>query len=650
MKKTSKKFQHHAVNIVSITLIVACFLCAMFLVETYAEESCFDRIEETGRQMSTMLVHAMEDRQEKLTVFADILAANNENPEDLLQVYMENFCRTQFFSAVCIHRANGTEVSYGNHPHNTLGTATFDDEISKLPYVSKVFSYGSAPEENFIFQAVPIVRNGQTIAVLYGYMSLDLLPDMIVSTSYEGKCRLYVVDGDTGNFLMDNFYGELGNIWDRSLADRETKPGYNLNAMIKDMKAGDSGFFVFRSAQTGEWCYAYYIPMGINNWSMMLTIDEPTAFGAYRTSSRTMMVLMVLVIGLMVILVISLMNENRRVNRLDKERLHRSNFINSVQKSLLNAYTNSDSLFRALKTVADEVQAETVLLLSFKENVIVNAQYWPSSDKAQAMDLIGRNIREEFPMLYDMLSMGSSVIYDKENRPMDVSNRATELFRSVDVNRMLLVPILDTADGLRGAISAVNVPGDQTADLIESVVYDFFMAITNLESHSIIKKMGAYDYLTGMKNRNSFESEVLEFATMDGENLWCTYVDVNGLHDLNNRYGHKAGDVMLCTVAETIRRIYGSEYAYRLGGDEFAVFRLNSSHEEHMRFKYRLTEELARKNYSVSIGFESVEKNRSGVFDVDRVIAEAEQIMYRDKRRYYEENGISAERGHFPGE
>ena len=46
--------------------------------------------------------------------------------------------------------------------------------------------------------------------------------------------------------------------------------------------------------------------------------------------------------------------------------------------------------------------------------------------------------------------------------------------------------------------------------------------------------------------------------------LSCVYLDVNGLHELNNTRGHAAGDEMLKTVAAKVRDIFGEEYSYCL--------------------------------------------------------------------------------------
>ncbi len=120
------------------------------------------------------------------------------------------------------------------------------------------------------------------------------------------------------------------------------------------------------------------------------------------------------------------------------------------------------------------------------------------------------------------------------------------------------------------------------------------------------------------------------------------------MHEVNNTKGHKAGDTMLCAVADAVKKAFGTKYTYRLGGDEFVAFILDGNQEELLKKKKLIMSELAANGYYVSIGYEGTVKNERGHFDVDNVVALAESIMYRDKWEYYQANNIPYDRGHFP--
>ncbi len=351
---------------------------------------------------------------------------------------------------------------------------------------------------------------------------------------------------------------------------------------------------------------------------------------------KAVLILMICVIVglLLVILVLSLQNAQAR--KRDKENLHKADYLNAVQGALIGAHNNPDFVDQALKIVAGELEAETVLLLNFSDKVIEDIYYWPSKDEIQAKALLGLNIRTTFPEIYDVLAFNQSIYLSEQMIAQDISSDARDIFLEFEIERMLMTPIMDNAGALKGAIAIVNAPeGQRSSAMLECLTKDFFMALTNLENHNIIKKMGTIDYLTGLKNRNSYESEMLGYYNLDVDSLGCVYVDANGLHELNNTKGHKAGDMMLCAIADALRKVYGTEHTYRIGGDEFAAFKLNGIREDLASRNQKIIDELERKGYSVSVGFQMIEKNEDGMFDVEKVVAEAERVMYYNKKKHY---------------
>ncbi len=656
MKKI-KNNRFLSIIIITLVLIIGvAFISSMIIIENYAKADCFNHIEETTSQATNMFKHTMNQNRNQLEMFADILAANKDgNSPELLDAYLENFCETQNFSAVCIHRKDGSTVYHGSHPHDMINILSFEDEFMRIPYISDVISTGEKRSDKYIYDAVPIAdKHGNVIGILYGYISLDKLADFVSSTAYDGKCQFYIVDGNSGDFIMDEYhrYDEdeneipLGNIYDGSMGQRETMPGYGIDDMRQDIRSGDNGYFVFKSQRKNVWYYTYYMPMGINNWSMQMTIDEPSSFVTYYNIRSIVLILMVSVLLLLVALIVVLFLQMAKNRKAYLENLHKADYINSVQEALISAHNNPDFVDKALRIIAEEMSAETALLLTFSGKIITQAQYWPSADKSQAMAMLGINVRDVFPTFFDDLSLNKSIIFNVENQNTRISNAAEEMFLSFAINNMILVPITDNTGVLKGTIAAVNIPDDKKdPKMLEYVTKDFFMAITNLENHNIIKRMGAMDYLTGLKNRNSFESEISDYESMEANNLWCIFIDANGLHELNNQKGHKAGDLMLCTVADVIKKIFGTDYTYRLGGDEFLAFKPNSTHEDFMASKYRMLDEISKKGYSVSAGFECIYKNENNIFDVEKLVDDAEIIMYSDKHKYYEQNNLSTERG-----
>lgn len=104
------------------------------------------------------------------------------------------------------------------------------------------------------------------------------------------------------------------------------------------------------------------------------------------------------------------------------------------------------------------------------------------------------------------------------------------------------------------------------ADQIESLA-----KVESLASE--VYKLAALDQLTGLYNRRSGEQRLaqeISRAQRHGRPLTILLMDLDSLKQVNDRFGHAAGDLVIKGFAERVQRaIRGSDLAVRLGGDEF---------------------------------------------------------------------------------
>ena len=163
-------------------------------------------------------------------------------------------------------------------------------------------------------------------------------------------------------------------------------------------------------------------------------------------------------------------------------------------------------------------------------------------------------------------------------------------------------------------------------------VFTMQIKMRNLYQRKQIVFLSETDVLTGVKNRNCYESRLKGYPALCKKGLLCVYADVNGLHELNNTQGHEAGDRMLRTVAGEIRNRYGREHTYRIGGDEFVAFGVDLPPENTERDVKEIAARLQKQNYHVSFGtaYAAVP-----VAELEAVIKQAETEMYRAKSEYY---------------
>lgn len=169
---------------------------------------------------------------------------------------------------------------------------------------------------------------------------------------------------------------------------------------------------------------------------------------------------------------------------------------------------------------------------------------------------------------------------------------------------------------------------------VSCIISTFIMLLMH-ENFSIRHKLlgiAETDLNVGLKNRNAYESQMHDYPMHCSSTLSCVYLDVNGLHELNNTRGHAAGDEMIKTVAAKVRDIFGEEYSYRVGGDEFVAFAMDKSAEEMRALIHKLVQEVDEAGYSVAVGTAT---HSAGGIDMEVLVKSAETRMYLAKEEHY---------------
>jgi diguanylate cyclase (GGDEF)-like protein/PAS domain S-box-containing protein len=85
-----------------------------------------------------------------------------------------------------------------------------------------------------------------------------------------------------------------------------------------------------------------------------------------------------------------------------------------------------------------------------------------------------------------------------------------------------------------------------------------------------LHRLATHDPLTGLSNRAGL-LEAIEAALGHEQTVGVVFLDLDDFKDVNDRYGHRAGDQVLVEVARRLRLLAGTALVGRLGGDEFVV-------------------------------------------------------------------------------
>jgi len=155
-----------------------------------------------------------------------------------------------------------------------------------------------------------------------------------------------------------------------------------------------------------------------------------------------------------------------------------------------------------------------------------------------------------------------------------------------------------------------------------------------------LEKLADEDTLVPVANRRAFVREMsrmVAYAERYGSGSSVLYFDINGFKEINDKYGHAAGDAALRQIAELLaENVRESDVVGRLGGDEFGVILAQATAEVAAEKAASLSALIGATpldwegnaiNLSVSYGVYSF----SGTEDAGEALQRADQAMYEQK-------------------
>lgn len=165
------------------------------------------------------------------------------------------------------------------------------------------------------------------------------------------------------------------------------------------------------------------------------------------------------------------------------------------------------------------------------------------------------------------------------------------------------------------------------------------------EANRKLRELAVTDMMTGVGNQTAYLEKIhaLDEEIEQGIAAFTIFMfDLNGVKEVNDKYGHECGDLMIADAADALKAVFGKEILYRIGGDEFVAILEGIPQPDVQRYFRDLEEMITSKNkkerpYNSQL---SVSKG-AAIFGVGEdatyqdVFRRADQAMYQEKSVYY---------------
>ena len=616
-----------AVTAAMILLIISVSYSVIMWINHREEENSFERLDEEAGEIASYMEERAERNREKLELIARVASQYDDLSSQSLWSFLDAYAGTDMMSKLELLLPGDIVLTEGGKRVNAEGVLSFEKEAALGAHITNRetdLTDGSYIVRNY----VPVCRNGETVAMLYGVIQLGNLPKELAESPFGGKAAIYIIDGESGDFLLDTWHSaEGGNIW--ALGERKMAPGYDHEQLKQGLIDGKNGYVVFVSQTVGEYLYFYYEPIQINNWRIALSVPESVTFEKANEVKNVLNIILVFESIAFILYFLWMLRYVRTETSEKQHKLDTINYMYDVEKLLFNAHEKKENVTAALSKIAQILQAERVGLWIVGKSQDDTVFLWKREENAKDQEKAVQ--KDNIYALLEYFEMG--------NRAFEADD--AEMLRKIlpdqehhMIHNIAAVPIETLDGGICGILASCNMKGKKAdASLLESVKFSFGMFCHNLTSFTEAKEQGEKDRLTGLYNRNRYEADLPRIKTRYRKSLACVYLDVNGLHELNNAKGHSAGDTMLKTVAMEIRKQFGADLTYRIGGDEFLVFVPDAPEAETDRKLRKLAETLEKEDYHISAGVQWEEE----ISSIASLIKAAEKKMYAAKKAYYDQ-------------
>ncbi|MBQ4523642.1 MAG: EAL domain-containing protein [Lachnospiraceae bacterium] len=325
------------------------------------------------------------------------------------------------------------------------------------------------------------------------------------------------------------------------------------------------------------------------------------------------------------------------VSNETKEKLKIEKTIVKCIRALNRADNLTSAINSVLQSIAEFYQADRAYIfeIDYSSKVCHNTYEWCShgiTSEIENLQNVSIDLIERWLTIFQSEPM--VVIHDideiKESSPDEY-----QILKNQNISSLLVTPFRSEKNKKVSGFIGVDNPSWFTKDYALLDALSYFI-IDEMKKRGLSEQlffMSYHDALTGIYNRNCYKKDLEEFSFDFKHSVGIVYADINGLKKVNDELGHNAGDELIKHVASILISCFKGHRIYRVGGDEFVIVCKNVSEEDFLSYVEKVRAQVdADETCSVSFG-QSWSNQQD---DVEKLVKEADSLMYQDKDNYYQ--------------
>lgn len=304
---------------------------------------------------------------------------------------------------------------------------------------------------------------------------------------------------------------------------------------------------------------------------------------------------------------------------------------------MLYAVDDLDQTINAVLTqIGEFLVSDRAYVFEIKDELMNNTHEWtapgisPQLEKLQQLDL--SLISDWLPFF----EKNDCIIIDDVEQLQKTNPAAYATLHAQEITSLIAAPIfLDNK--LAGYIGIDNYDSEKIKNssyLLLSMSIFLSYAIRHRNHVDMLHRLSYHDLLTNALNRNAFMDVLSQFRPGQYASAGIIYIDINGMKEINDFYGHHQGDKILITTVAKVFNLFKPDELFRIGGDEFVIITYDLTETDFYE-KFNLLRNIFCEKTNLPFSIATGSCWVKSPSDLNSLLQQADIAMYTDKKKFY---------------
>lgn len=304
---------------------------------------------------------------------------------------------------------------------------------------------------------------------------------------------------------------------------------------------------------------------------------------------------------------------------------------------MLYAVDDLDQTINAVLTqIGEFLVSDRAYVFEIKDELMNNTHEWtapgisPQLEKLQQLDL--SLISDWLPFF----EKNDCIIIDDVEQLQKTNPAAYATLHAQESTSLIAAPIfLDNK--LAGYIGIDNYDSEKIKNssyLLLSMSIFLSYAIRHRNHVDMLHRLSYHDLLTNALNRTAFMDVLSQFRPGQYASAGIIYIDINGMKEINDFYGHHQGDKILITTVAKVFNLFKPDELFRIGGDEFVIITYDLTETDFYE-KFNLLRNIFCEKTNLPFSIATGSCWVKSPSDLNSLLQQADSAMYADKKKFY---------------